>query len=110
MDYNKLYEKKPVIDRPQVALPELPDTADMRQCALAVEKDIFATYYSMMMDETISASTRKACADALADRARGKAVQSVEVSQTVRELSSKRIEVVLVNGSGLPVVEAITCE
>ena len=101
MDYNKLYEKREVVlaEPEEILLPALPEGADIKERALAVEKDIFATYYRLMMDDTISASTRKACADALADRARGKAVQAVEVNQRVQQLMQTRIEVVLVGGN-----------
>lgn len=61
-----------------VPLPVLPDNKDIRERAKAVEDDIFATYYRIMMSETAPVSVRKSCADALADRARGKPAQSVE--------------------------------
>lgn len=55
-----------------VNLPRLTDSNDIRELSKAVEKDIFETYYELMMNEEVSDSVRKACADALADRARGK--------------------------------------
>lgn len=62
------------------ALPPLPESTDIRERAKAVEADIFLTYYTMMMDEGTPAAIRKSCADALADRARGKPAQSMEIA------------------------------
>lgn len=58
-----------------MALPPLPDNADIRESARAVENEIFRTYYDMMRDPETPAAVRKSCADALADRARGKPAQ-----------------------------------
>lgn len=61
-------------------LPSLPMEADIHKKALAVEHDIFATYYTLMTDPEVPPAVRKACADALADRARGKPEQGITVS------------------------------
>lgn len=55
-----------------IVLPPMPDTKDIRERSKAVEDDIFKVYYELMMDEDVAPSVRKSCADALADRARGK--------------------------------------
>ena len=68
---------KPVA--PPVALPVLPDSTDIRERAKAVEHDIFKTYYTLMMTESTPPAIKKSCADALADRARGKPAQSMEI-------------------------------
>lgn len=83
MDYDKLYgdvPKPPVVNAVPVVLPVLPDSTDIRERAKAVEPQIFETYYKLMVSEETPPAIRKSCADALADRARGKAAQSVEVT------------------------------
>lgn len=98
MDYSKLYEKQDVVERVPVKLPaSLPDTPEMRSKAVAVEPDIFAVVYGIMMDETASDKDRLAASALMLDRGRGKAVQSVEVNQRVLQLSQNRIEIVLVD-------------
>lgn len=62
----------------EINLPKLPDSKDIRERARAVEDDIFSTYYKIMMDVEAPPAVRKACADSLADRARGKAEQSIK--------------------------------
>lgn len=97
MDYDKLYglevdddgnvlSKAPVpkVAAAPVAIPELPDSTDIRERAKAVEPDIFKTYYTLMMAETTPPAIRKSCADALADRARGKPAQSMEIQGKVQ--------------------------
>ena len=85
MAHDKLYSdvpKHPVknaVDLSEVVLPELPDSTDIRDRAKAVEGDIFEVYYRLMKSETTPPAIRKSCADALADRARGKPAQSVEI-------------------------------
>ena len=73
---------KPVA--PPVALPVLPDSTDIRERAKAVEHDIFKTYYTLMMAENTPPAIKKSCADALADRARGKPAQSMDISAKVQ--------------------------
>ena len=68
---------KPVA--PPVVLPVLPDSTDIRERAKAVEADVFATYYKLMMAIDTPPAIKKSCADALADRARGKPAQSMEI-------------------------------
>lgn len=72
-------KKQAVEEKPEFAieLPPLPDTKDIKELALAVEDKVFETYYTLMMDSNTPAATRKACADALADRAKGKAEQAI---------------------------------
>ena len=93
MDYEKEYglnvdedgnvlDKRPVVAKPvapPVVLPALPDSTDIRERAKAVESDIFKTYYTLMMAESTPPAIKKSCADALADRARGKPAQSMEI-------------------------------
>lgn len=55
-----------------VSVPALPNSTDIRELASAVEADVFNTYYYLMMSDSTPPSVRKACCDALADRARGK--------------------------------------
>ena len=95
MDYTKLYgqevdesggvidKKKAVPKAAEVVLPVLPDSTDIRERAKAVEPDIFMTYYTLMMADTTPPAIRKSCADALADRARGKPAQSMDISAKV---------------------------
>jgi len=64
----------------EAMLPTLPDDTDIHKRALAVEADIFRTYYTLMTDPTAPAAVRKACADALAERARGKVSQDVTIA------------------------------
>lgn len=88
MDYSKLYGDKHVpksaTEAKPVTLPDLPDNADIKARAQAVEADIFSTYYTIMMDDEAPLSVRKSCADALADRARGKPAQEIEHSGKVQ--------------------------
>lgn len=85
MNYDLLYSGLPsnVPKTPKealpVTLPPLPESTDIRERAKAVEPDIFLTYYNMMMSEETPPAIRKSCADALADRARGKPAQSMEI-------------------------------
>jgi hypothetical protein len=69
-------KRKPEVKSP-IDLPDLPDSSDIRDLALAVEPEIFKTYYSLMMDPEVAAATRKACCDALLDRAKGRPQQEV---------------------------------
>lgn len=64
-------------------LPVLPESTDIRDRAKSVEGDIFAIYYTLMMDEETPPAIRKSCADALADRARGKPAQSIDMTAKV---------------------------
>lgn len=97
-------EEKP---KDVVALPELPDTTDIKKLAQSVEGRIFRTYYDLMINEETPAAVRKACADALADRARGKPVgeQVVEETKKVEALPDdeviKRLEFLLKGGINL---------
>lgn len=77
----------------EVELPVLPDSTDIRDRAKAVEGDVFAVYYRLMMDKESPPAVRKACADALADRARGKPEQSVVASVKVerRDVSMDQV-------------------
>lgn len=81
MDYDALYGD--VVDSipkkaAEIQLPVLPDSAHISDMAKAVERDIFATYYKLMMADGTPPAIKKSCADALADRARGKPAQAVE--------------------------------
>lgn len=93
-----------------VSLPALPDTTDIRELASAVEADIFHTYFELMTSPDTPPAVKKASADALADRARGKpAGESAPVAPAVAfnnyELA-RRIAYVLAkavhNGEKLP--------
>ena len=66
------------------ALKPLPDSTDIRERAKCVEDQIFDTYYHMMMDKNTPPAIRKSCADALADRARGKPAQSVDITNSTK--------------------------
>ena len=103
---------------PEKALPppDLPDTQDIRDMARSVEAQIFRTYYELMTDDLAPPAVRKSCADALADRARGKPEQSVAQTVTVkREITDEELarrllfNVALVQNqrelAGLPVIE-----
>lgn len=88
MDYDKMYGQevsvpKAASEAKPVTLPDLPDSTDIRERAKAVETDIFRTYYTLMMAEGTPPAIRKSCADALADRARGKPAQSVDLTAKV---------------------------
>lgn len=112
MDYNKLYEGMPesVPKTPKEAqpvnLPPLPESTDIRERAKAVEPDIFMTYYTMMMSDETPPAIRKSCADALADRARGKPAQSMEIQGKITH------ETLIINRSVPkpigPVIDVIT--
>lgn len=76
-------EKIKDISVDDISLPDgLPDTKDLKELAQAVETDIFETYYKLMKHPKTPASVKKACADALADRAKGRAEQAI--TQTVK--------------------------
>lgn len=89
MDYDKIYTgsrlgvPEPPKQAEPVTLPVLPDSTDIRERAKAVEADIFRTYYTLMMSDATPPAIKKACADALADRARGKPAQSVDLTAKV---------------------------
>lgn len=71
----KLLRESKQAEEDAAKLPPLPDNADIRESARAVENEIFRTYYDMMVNPETPAAVRKSCADALADRARGKPAQ-----------------------------------
>lgn len=110
MDYDRLYgattappvkSEKPV---EVVPLPELPDNTDIRERAKAVEHDIFKTYYTLMMAESTPPAIKKSCADALADRARGKPAQSTEITGKITH------ETLIIMRSPTPVTAIIDAE
>ncbi len=80
---NRAYREKQE-DKPHhgVTIPDLPDTKDLGKLALHIEADIFKTYYILMMSSETPPAVKKSCADALADRAKGKPLQ--EVAQTIK--------------------------
>jgi hypothetical protein len=82
-EYGNVRGKEIVADKKPVPLPVLPDSTDIRERAKAVETDIFMTYYTLMVDEETPPAIRKSCADALADRARGKPAQSIDMTAKV---------------------------
>jgi hypothetical protein len=93
IDYDELYggEKKlkSEIRRERLAermesLPALPEGAGIKEMAQSVMEDVFATYYSIMMDDSAPMGIRKQCADAIADRAVGKPAQEIEHSGKVQ--------------------------
>lgn len=116
MDWDKLYglevdedgnvmDKSPV-QKPAppatVTLPDLPDNTDIRERAKAVEHDIFKTYYTLMMAESTPPAIKKSCADALADRARGKPAQSVDVQG---KIVHETLIIQRTPKTGLPVID-----
>lgn len=80
-------------DDPDFVMPSLPDTKDIRELALAVEDDIFKTYYKLMMNNSAPPAVRKSCADALADRAKGKPEQAItkKVEVTTKDVSLEKV-------------------
>ena len=86
-----------------VSIPVLPDNTDIRERAKAVENDIFKTYYTLMMAETTPPAIKKSCADALADRARGKPSQSTEITG---KITHETLIIQRTPRTSLPVIDA----
>ena len=96
MDYTKLYgqevdESGSVIDKKKVVpkaadvvLPALPDSTDIRDRCKAVEDKIFEGYYKLAFGDDTPPAIRKSSLDAMADRARGKPAQSMEIQGKIQ--------------------------
>lgn len=73
----------------EIKIPLLPDTSDIRELARAAENTAFKVLYDMMIDEDAPAAVRKACADAIIDRSRGKAAQEGTKKDDQKEKPTK---------------------
>lgn len=73
----------------EVKIPALPDTSDIRELARAAENTAFKVLYDMMIDAEAPAAVRKACADAIIDRSRGKAAQEGNKKDEEKEKPTK---------------------
>lgn len=74
----KAEKRQELVNSFDVEMPDdLPDTSDIKELAKVVIPEIFKTYYSIMKNPLAPTATRKACADALLDRAVGKAEQAI---------------------------------